>query len=149
MANAPRLAAAALAAAALTPSHAFASDPHPQSTRWASIVYQDGLTVWRTIDAQGMACMTCHGPDPFEIAFAGFSDEDIFRRAEPHVTVPEAQKIVDAVHLIRDTYNLPARDPMTVRPFQPGSGQPLPAASDAWHDRDKAFNDHLHGMGFR
>ncbi|MEM0982878.1 MAG: hypothetical protein AAGI17_02900 [Planctomycetota bacterium] len=93
--------------------------------------------------------MNCHGPDPLELAFAGFSDDDIFRRAEPHVNLADAQKVVDAVHYLRALYEMPERDPMEVRPFQPGAGKPLETVGgDSWSHRDQAFAAYLEGRGF-
>src|ERR1700734_2288508 len=56
--------------------------------------FSTGLEVWRQPDARGFACAFCHTPDGMEIASFNFDDENIHRRAVPHVGLQGADEIV-------------------------------------------------------
>lgn len=60
----------------------------------------EGLEVWRKpgIILEDAACNDCHAPDALDLAFFDFGDDNIMRRAEPHVGNEDAQKIVGLIH---------------------------------------------------
>lgn len=114
--------------------------PNAAAQLFASPVYQDALAVWRAPREKG-ACMACHGPDFLDLARVGVSDADIRRRAiGDGTTEAEATKLVAAVRLQRTVFALPATNPQTFRPFQPG-GAVLPGASPI--QRDAALGEQL------
>ena len=83
----------------------------------------EGLEVWRKpgIIIEDAACNDCHAPDALDLAFFDFSDNNIKRRAEPHVGTEGAEKIVDLIHAIREKYKLEKlEDPHQFRLMQPG-----------------------------
>lgn len=83
------------------------------------------------------ACVNCHTPDGFDLAFFDFKREDIIRRAEPHITLAEANDIADMVDALRKKYKIQnPKDPRAHRLFQPG-GVVLPG--DTRSDRDFTF----------
>src|SRR5579862_1231443 len=99
--------------------------------------YVEGLAVWRTPDHNELACAFCHSPDGIEIASYNFGDEDIHRRAVPHLGNAGADKIVSFMHAVRRKYHITKLlDPMLNRPLQPG-GEALPGKTSA--ARDLAF----------
>lgn len=83
-----------------------------------------GLAVFRkpgrTPDST--ACNSCHAsPDGFEFAVFNFGEENIIRRAIEHVSLEEAEDIVNMVDAIRQKYNITElKDPREFRLFQPG-----------------------------
>ena len=108
-----------------------------------SEILAKGLKVWRKPGAinNGAACATCHSPDGIELAAYNFTNDDVIRRALPHLPPEDATVIVDYLHALREKYKLnPLRDPMTDRPLQPG-GDVLPGDTPA--DRDLAFGKEL------
>lgn len=129
------------------PGTATGQNDWAQAQLWASDVYQDGLAVWRKPDQFGAACMNCHGPDMFELAYIGFEDDNIIRRALTHVSQEEAETLVAAVHHIRDVYGITPKDQFAFRPFQPGSGVPL-AEGASWPEKDAAFAEYLKSIDF-
>ncbi len=69
----------------------------------------------------GAACANCHAPDAFDLAFFDFAEEDIRRRAAPHVSEEDADAIVRYVDAIRERYNLTQlASSREHRLFQPG-----------------------------
>jgi hypothetical protein len=73
------------------------------------------------------SCASCHASgDGFDLAFFGFPDADIVRRAAPHVDSATARDIAAYV----ETLPVTSMEP-DVRPFQPGSGEPT-ADPDFW-----------------
>lgn len=128
-------------------SHVSAQDDWAQAELWANDIYQDGLEIWRKPDQFGAACMNCHGPDMFELAYIGFEDESIIRRALTHVSQEEAETIVAAVHHIRDVYGITPKNQFEFRPFQPGSGVPL-AEGASCPEKDAAFANYLKSIDF-
>jgi hypothetical protein len=103
---------------------------------------QRGTTAWRTqgtVDQN--ACSFCHAADPFDLAFIGYTDGAIYRRAFSHVTQPVVDDIIDMVHALRAKNAIvQPPDPISYRPFQPG-GDVLPGKSAA--ERDRAFGEEL------
>jgi mono/diheme cytochrome c family protein len=113
--------------------------------------YTTGLAAWRKAgDVDGNACTSCHAADPMDLAFIGYSDSQIYRRAFSHQS-PASQATIDAVidmvHAMRAKYNITQPpNPATYRPFQPG-GAVLPGATPAL--RDQAFGQELKDMNMR
>jgi mono/diheme cytochrome c family protein len=104
--------------------------------------YQRGLKAWRTAGTVDQnACVFCHGADAIDLAFIGYTDGAIYRRAFTHVAQPVVDDVVDMVHALRARYKIvQPPDPISFRPFQPG-GEVLPGATAT--DRDKAFGQSL------
>ena len=111
-----------------------------------------GLATWRQPDGKtdpagiktNVACAQCHAPDPLDLAYNGFPDGDILRRGLSHLPAAQIANVIDMVHALRAQYGIGRRDPLQVRPFQPGGGM-LPGSSIA--ERDAAFGDELASMG--
>ncbi len=98
------------------------------------------LALWRKVQVKG-SCSGCHGADYFDLARIGSSDATIMRRAlADGATVDEASALIAAVKNQRTQHNIPATDPLTFRPFQPG-GALLPGARPI--DRDLALGRSL------
>lgn len=112
-----------------------------------------GMTTWRTPDGKvdpagiktNVACVQCHAPDPLDIAYFGFPDGDILRRGLQHLPGAQIANIVDMVHALRTQYSIGRRDPMAVRPFQPGGGM---LAGSSIVDRDATFGQELVSAGY-
>jgi len=103
--------------------------------------YLEGMKVWRQPDANGLACAFCHTPDGLEVASYNFDDENLRRRATPHLGEEGAKKIVAFMHAVRKRYGIKTLlDPMKDRPLQPG-GEVLPGGTPA--ERDLAFAKEL------
>lgn len=120
---------ASTTAAAVTPAN-LASNP----------TYQSALAVWRAPRVKG-ECMSCHGPDFFDLARIGAPDSDITRRGQIDGASPaEIDQLIAGIKLVRQAYNLKAENPRTFRPLQPG-GAVLPGASTI--ERDLAFAGEL------
>jgi mono/diheme cytochrome c family protein len=104
--------------------------------------YARGLKAWRTpgtVDQN--ACAFCHASDAMDLAFIGYTDGDIYRRAFNHVSQPIVDDVIDMVHALRARYKITQPpDPIKFRPFQPG-GEVLPGATA--QERDKAFGASL------
>ncbi len=99
--------------------------------------YLEGMKVWRSPDKNEVACAFCHTPDAIELACYRFDDENLRRRATPHLGADGAEKIVKFIHAVRKHYGITNLiDPMTDRPLQPG-GEVLPGATA--EQRDYAF----------
>lgn len=85
-----------------------------------SPAFRSGLAEWRSPDLANTRCAFCHSPDGLEIAAYNFSDEDIRRRAIPHLGPEGADKIVAFIHEVRKRYSIKKLlDPMNDRPLQP------------------------------
>ena len=127
--------------------YAHAQTPKPLDLNHETVVR--GLAAWRAPDSlTGAACVNCHTPDAFDLAYINFSDEKIRTRAAPHVSNEQADAIVDLVHHIRDHYGITEpKDKETFRPFQPG-GEPLPTDVDSHSHRDAAFASYLEERAF-
>ena len=112
--------------------------------------YSTGLTAWRTAgDVDGNACVSCHAADPMDLAFIGYSDSQIYRRAFSHINANQQtiDDVIDMVHALRAKFNITQPpDPAQYRPFQPG-GAVLPGASA--QERDQAFGQELSDMKLR
>jgi mono/diheme cytochrome c family protein len=104
--------------------------------------YQRGLKAWRTAGTVDQnACVFCHGADAIDLAFIGYTDGAIYRRAFSHVTQPVVDDVIDMVHALRAKFNIvQPPDPIKYRPFQPG-GEVLPGNTAA--ERDRAFGTEL------
>ncbi|MGL4577266.1 MAG: hypothetical protein ACRCV9_20940, partial [Burkholderiaceae bacterium] len=98
------------------------------------------MTSWRKPDKNGLACAHCHAPDAYDLAFAGFSDENVRRRANNHVSEQDGAQVVKLVNYIRKAHGIKPQDPMEFRPFQPG-GKVLPGAT--YTERDFSLGKHL------
>lgn len=104
-----------------------------------------GLTAWRTPDANGNSCASCHSPDGIDLAYPAYSREDILRRANEHVSPALSEDIANMIEDVRNHYNwTPTIQPREYRPFQPG-GDILPGDSNL--ARDDAFSQQLVDMG--
>jgi cytochrome c553 len=113
--------------------------------------YTKGLVAWRTAgDVDGNACVSCHAADPMDLAYIGYTDAQMYRRAFSHMSAANQatlDAVVDMVHAMRAKYNIvQPPDPLKFRPFQPG-GDVLPGATPAL--RDQAFGQELKDMKLR
>lgn len=98
--------------------------------------YRNALDVWRAPRVNG-ECMSCHGPDFFDLARTGTLDSDIRRRGIMDGASPaEVEQLIEGVRVVRQAYRLAPENPRTFRPLQPG-GAVLPGASTI--ARDLAF----------
>lgn len=95
-----------------------------------ALLVDPGLAAWRTPDAHGQRCASCHSPDGIELSAFGFSREDLLRRAARHLGPAEGESIVSMLRRRAATGNPDAR------PLQPG-GVPLPGKTAA--ERDLSF----------
>jgi hypothetical protein len=121
------------------------SDPyiHPEGKKYQADILSEGLKIWRKPGAiqNDAACATCHSPDGIELAAYNFTDQDITRRALPHVSQDEAQVLVQYIHALRAKYQLTTlKSPMEDRPFQPGESV-LPGVTAT--ERDFEFSKQL------
>jgi mono/diheme cytochrome c family protein len=117
----------------------------PEATWTATQIdeaYQRGLKAWRTAGTVDQnACVFCHSVDAMDLAFIGYTDGAIYRRAFSHVTQPVVDDVIDMVHALRAKYDIvQPPDPIKYRPFQPG-GEVLPGTTAA--ERDRAFGMEL------
>jgi hypothetical protein len=111
-----------------------------------------GMATWRQPDGKmdpagiksNVACAQCHAPDPLDFAYYGFPDGDVLRRGLQHLPTTQIQDVVDMVHALRAKYSIGRRDPIQVRPFQPGGGM---LAGSGIVERDAAFGQELVAMG--
>ena len=102
--------------------------------------YRAALAMWR-VPREKDSCVSCHGPDFIDLARIGTPDSDLIRRAvQDGASGEEAQALVRGVKYLRARYALPAENPRTFRPFQPG-GALLPGANSV--ERDAAFGEEL------
>jgi mono/diheme cytochrome c family protein len=112
-----------------------------------------GTEVFRKVGPKG-ACAGCHSAAAIDLAFIGYSDATILRRAIPNIGANDAQVVVDLVHALRQELHVDRPlHPVRFRFFQPGfevldeQDQPEihlgtgPGAHDA--ARDRAFATHL------
>jgi mono/diheme cytochrome c family protein len=108
-----------------------------------------GLVAYRRAGPKG-ACAGCHSAVGIDLAFIGFSDADILRRAIPQVGVSDARAIVELVHELRKEHRIDRPlHPRRFRFLQPGdqvlSGLAQPAvypgtlAGERDAQRDAAF----------
>jgi mono/diheme cytochrome c family protein len=112
-----------------------------------------GMAVFRKEGPKG-ACAGCHSAGALDLAFIGFSDATILRRAVPNVGPEDAQTVVDLIHALRQRYQVDRPlHPRKFRFMQPGN-EVLPevvdpgatlAADPGAHDdaRDRAFGQYL------
>jgi mono/diheme cytochrome c family protein len=92
--------------------------PSSASERAARI--ERGLAAYRQPGPKG-ACAGCHSVAATDLAFIGFSDGDILRRAIPQVGVEDARAIVDLVHALRQEHGIDRPlHPRRFRFLQPG-----------------------------
>lgn len=103
-------------------------------------IKEQGLAAARKPDAQGFACVSCHSPDLFDMAYLGFDEASIARRGLLHVDGDAVKAVFRYVHQLRKEHALPDRNPLLVRPFQPG-GKPLTCANP--EECDHAFGKEL------
>ena len=114
--------------------------PVTPATLASNPTYQAAMAVWRAPRVKG-ECMSCHGPDFFDLARIGSPDSDISRRGIIDGASPaEVDQLIAGIKLVRQAYNLKAENPRTFRPLQPG-GEVLPGASTI--ERDIAFAGEL------
>ena len=103
-------------------------------------IYATALEMWRRPIPKG-SCAGCHGADFFDLARIGTNDATLRRRAlGDTATQTEAESLVLAVRQMRLDQKLPAANPRTFRPFQPG-GAVLPGANNL--ERDINFGKQL------
>lgn len=110
-----------------------------------------GHAAWTDEASVGGPCVSCHSPDAIDLAWIGYSDCDIRRRALDHVTPAQADAIVEYVHARRQQHGI--RHPLhpdKYRPLQPNHepfGDPADdvevADTDLQDERDEAFMRHL------
>jgi mono/diheme cytochrome c family protein len=114
----------------------------PASSEWSwteaqvEDSYRRGLVIWRTPDREGVACANCHSPDGIDLAFIGYPDDAILRRAGLHVSPEHAAQLVDFVHAQRRRFNIKRPCARTWRPLQPG-GEVLPGTTP--DEQDASF----------
>ncbi len=114
--------------------------PVTPATLASNPTYQAAMAVWRAPRIKG-ECMSCHGPDFFDLARIGSPDADISRRGIIDGASPaEVDQLIAGIKLVRQAYSLKAENPRTFRPLQPG-GAVLPGASTI--ERDVAFAGEL------
>jgi mono/diheme cytochrome c family protein len=114
-----------------------------------------GMAVFRKEGPKG-ACAGCHSAGAIDLAFIGFTDATILRRAVPNVGTDDAQTVVDLIHALRQRYKIDRPlHPRKFRFMQPGNevlpemvdpGAAAPAADNyGAHDdaRDRAFGHYL------
>jgi mono/diheme cytochrome c family protein len=114
---------------------------------------EKGMEIFRKVGPKG-ACGGCHSATGVDLAFVGFSDATLLRRAIPQVGPEDAPVIVDLVHALRQLYHVDRPlHPMRFRFMQPGfevlpeQEQPNfslgtgPSADDS--ARDRAFGTYL------
>ncbi len=99
-------------------------------------IQRKGIAALRKPDADGLSCAQCHAPDAIDMAYVGFDEGTILRRALMHVATEDAKDIVRYVTVQRINLKIPVNDPRTFRPFQPG-GSPLNCTSN--EDCDHQF----------
>lgn len=111
------------------------------------------MAVFRKVGPKG-ACAGCHAATAIDLAFIGYSDATILRRASTQIDTADGQIVVDLVHALRQLYRVDRPlHPMNFRFLQPGH-EVLPAqvqanlnlgkgpgADDA--ARDRAFGTYL------
>ena len=113
------------------------------------VLISEGLKVFRKegIIQEGAACANCHAPDGLDIAYFNFSERDIKRRIEPHLTSPaDMDAILGLIRGLKEKYSFDHKDPMVDRPFQP-KGYVL--AGNTPQERDLTFGRQLVDMNFR
>lgn len=98
------------------------------------------LKAWRTPDAKGAACASCHSPDGIELSAYGFDKADLLRRASRHLDAARQSLVLRLILAGRDHFPAGTADPMNVRPLQPG-GAVLPGATA--EARDGSFMDQV------
>lgn len=113
---------------------------------------QKAMLLWRNDlpvkHAKG-SCASCHGADFFDLARIGSADSDIVRRAlTDGATADEAEALRQAVLNLRQSMKLPATNPRSFRPFQPGGQILLPQLQETqWNiaavKRDIAFAENV------
>jgi mono/diheme cytochrome c family protein len=112
--------------------------------------YTNGLKAWRTPgEVDNNACVSCHAADPMDLAFIGYSDAQIYRRAFSHINANQAtiDAVIDMVHALRAKFNIvQPPDPLKYRPFQPGGAV---LAGTTAQLRDQAFGQELKDMNLR
>ncbi len=125
----------------------------PLSSEELELRIARGMEVYRRPGPKG-ACAGCHSAAAIDMAFIGFSDANILRRAIPNIGAADAPRIVDMVHALRQLYAVDRPlHPLKFRFLQPGhevlpelqqSNIQLGDAPGA-HDaaRDRAFAKYL------
>jgi mono/diheme cytochrome c family protein len=92
--------------------------PSTAESRAARIAH--GLVAYRKPGPKG-ACAGCHSAAAIDLAFIGFSDADILRRAIPQVGVDDARAVLDLVHALREQHRIDRPlHPRRFRFLQPG-----------------------------
>lgn len=108
-------------------------------------LYSKGLAMWRkpgTVD--GQACTNCHAPDGIDLAFIGFRDDAILRRAHKHLIPADALAVRDFIHVQRRRFGLKQVCSTDWRPFQP-TGEVLPGRTA--DEREGAFLEAMKKKG--
>ncbi len=140
---------AALKALAGVPDRAavVAADPAKWSPAEVEARYQLGLKAFRKPGAvDGLACANCHSPDGIELAVIGFTDDEILRRGQQHLSPADALLVRDFVHAQRRRFDIVRTCSPDWRPFQPG-GKVLPGNTAA--EQDVAFLGELSQRGLK
>jgi Cytochrome C oxidase, cbb3-type, subunit III len=91
-------------------------------------ITRDGLAAAREPDSKGYACVHCHSPDLFDLAYFTYDEGTLSRRALLHVDEKKSKRIFRYVALLRKQLSLQTVSPGT-RVFQPGGGEPLACSS--------------------
>lgn len=112
----------------------------PLSAERIEAAFREGLVAWRAPDGEGAACASCHGVMPFDLAYIGYDDATIYRRALKHISEEQMRQVVEFVHAIRAKYELGGpKSFLDFRPFQPG-GRVLEGATAAERDHKFGLN---------
>lgn len=79
-----------------------------------------GMVAYRKEGPKG-SCAGCHSVAALDLAFIGFSDANILRRAIPQVGVEDARAVVELVHALREQHQIDRPlHPRRFRFLQPG-----------------------------
>jgi hypothetical protein len=92
--------------------------------------YDIAINLWRDDDLTRHpkgSCAGCHGADFFDLSRIGAAEVDILRRSQiDGASALEAKALAQAIKAQRLQFSMPATNPRTFRPFQPGGSVLLP-----------------------
>jgi hypothetical protein len=100
----------------------------------------DGLRAWRLPDSRGLACASCHQPEPIDFAVLGITDEQIRAHAQAFASPEVIAATTLFVHALRRRENLKTVCAASWSPLQP---------DNAVLESDEAFAQQLRARGLR
>ena len=116
------------------PAALLEADPANWTPEEVESKYRSGLQVFRKAGSvDGLACANCHSSDGIELALIGFTDDQILRRGQQHLSPADALLVRDFVHAQRRRFDIAKTCSPDWRPFQPG-GQVLPGSNPIEQD---------------